>query len=152
MYGQTDGQMGGWMGWMVELTSLKGSNAGLLGMCKNCYDRTSSITDMIQQLKWCSLQYRHRGARLCMLYKIYYNLVTISADYVQLQQRHTHFSHLLSFHTLQSSSDYKYVVFPRSICEWNLLPSNVKCQKIKVLNILEKVEQSGLQYFTTKSR
>ena len=109
---------------------------------QNLYDKTSSITTMIQQLKLRSLQYRRRNARLFMLYKIYYNLVAIPADCL-LQQRHTRFSHQLSFHTLQGSRNYrKYAFFPRSIREWNLLPADViasqsfECSR-KRLNVVD---------------
>ena len=81
---------------------------------------------MLQQLNWCSLQHRRRNARLCMLHKIHYKLIAIPADCLQLQQRHTGFSHQLAFHTLQGSGNYrKYAFFPHIIREWNLLPLNV---------------------------
>ena len=51
---------------------------------QNCYDKASSVTSLNQQLKWQSLQYRRRDERLSMLYKIYYNPVSIPADYLQL--------------------------------------------------------------------
>ena len=92
----------------------------------NSYYNTSSVTDMLQKLNWRSLQYRRRDARLCMLYKIHYNLIAIPADCLRLQQRHTRFSHQLAFHTLHGSGNYrKYAFFPRTIREWNLLPVNV---------------------------
>ena len=93
---------------------------------QNHYDKTSGITGMNQYLKWHSLQYRCRDARLCMLYKIYYNLIAIPADCPQLQQRHIQFSHQLSYHTLQGSRNYhNYAFFPRSLQEWNLLAADV---------------------------
>ncbi len=65
---------------------------------------------------------RRRDARLCMLYKIHYNFISLLADYLHLQLRHTHFSHKLDFHMLQGSGNYqKYTFFPRTIQEWNLL-------------------------------
>ena len=108
---------------------------------QNRYHKTSSVTDMLQQLNWRSLQGRHRDARLCMLYKIHYNLIAIPADCLQLQLRHTQFSHKLAFHTLQGSGNYqKYALFPRTIREWNVLPitvitsSSIDCFRNSVVN------------------
>ena len=93
---------------------------------QNWYHNTSSVTDMPQQLNWLSLQHRRRDAILCMLYKIHYNLIAIPADCLQLQLRHTRFSHKLAFHTLQGSGNYrKYAFFPRTIREWTVLPITV---------------------------
>jgi len=43
----------------------------------NRYHRTSSVNDMIAELKWQTLADRRRVARLLMFYKIHYHLVTI---------------------------------------------------------------------------
>ena len=43
----------------------------------NCYERFASVTEMLKQLDWETLELRRRKARLIMLYKMHCNLVEI---------------------------------------------------------------------------
>lgn len=43
----------------------------------NNYDRSASVTEMLKQLDWDTLELRRKKARLTMLYKMRHNLVAI---------------------------------------------------------------------------
>ena len=45
------------------------------------YQRTSSVTAMLQQLQWQTLQSRRAYAQTVMMYRIVYNLVDIPAEH-----------------------------------------------------------------------
>jgi hypothetical protein len=49
------------------------------------YRNTSSVSDMINELRWLSLESRRRTARLAMLYRIQHDLVSIEAIKAKLQ-------------------------------------------------------------------
>ena len=92
----------------------------------NRYHNTSSVTDMMNQLNWRSLQHRRRDTRLCMIYKVYHGLIAVPADDLVLKQRVAKNSHCMAFHIPHSNTNYrKFSFFPRSIVEWNYLPSLV---------------------------
>ena len=48
----------------------------------NCYERSASVTEMLKQLDWETLELRRKKARLIMLYKIHCNLVEIGQQEV----------------------------------------------------------------------
>ena len=86
----------------------------------------SSVDSMLDTLKWKSLQHRRRDARLHMLYKTHHEDVAISKEERLIPpKRTTRNMHPLSFQVPSSSSDYrKYSFFPRTIRDWNSLPTN----------------------------
>ena len=92
----------------------------------NDYDRMSSPTAMIQNLKWLPLQQRRTQAKAVMIYRIVNGLVAIPANkhLVNAQNRtrghETRF--LQPFTRVQA---YKQSFFPSSIRIWNTLPSDV---------------------------
>ena len=85
-----------------------------------------SVTTMIKDLGWDTLQSRRKTGRLTMLYKITNGLVEMPPQYhpkPQIQQRRGH-PHMYQHH--QPSVDaYKYAFLPRTIIDWNALPSQV---------------------------
>jgi hypothetical protein len=90
------------------------------------YQRTSSVTAMLQQLQWQSLQSRRAYAQTVMLYCIVYNLVDIPAEHhinrTSLRTR----GHSLRFlvpHT--RTTVYRTSFFPQTIRLWNQLHESV---------------------------
>ena len=90
------------------------------------YQRTSSVTAMLQQLQWQSLQSRRAYAQTVMMYRIVYNLVDIPAEHhlnrTSLRTR----GHSLRFlvpHT--RTTVYRTSFFPQTIRLWNQLPGSV---------------------------
>ena len=68
------------------------------------YQRTSSVTQMIKDLNWRTLEQRRKDSRFTLMYKITYDLVAIpAADYLipnTMQSRH---DHLLAYRQIQHS-------------------------------------------------
>ena len=92
------------------------------------YRHTTSVTRLKQDIKLEPLETRRRIHRQQMLYKITNNLVDINRDtYLHPTNiRSTRGSHNLKYHTYQANTNiFKCSFFPRSIQEWNHLPSHV---------------------------
>jgi hypothetical protein len=85
------------------------------------YAQTSSVTAMLQQLKWRDLAQRRADARIMMLYKIIYGLVRIpQTSYFHMQRDGQHIQPIHS-NTLY----FQYSFFPRTIADWNRLPTTI---------------------------
>ena len=87
------------------------------------YRRDSSVTVMLQDLKWQPLADRRRDQRL-ILYKIINGLVAIPADQrIQPNQKPSINRHTktLLIHTCKTDI-YKHSFIPRSTIDWNSLP------------------------------
>ena len=62
------------------------------------YQRTSSVTQMIKDLNWRTLEQRRIDSRLTLVYKITYDLVAIpAADYLIPNTRQSRHNHLLAY-------------------------------------------------------
>ena len=95
-----------------------GQPAGLRG-----YQRTSSVTQMIKDLNWRTLEQWRIDSRLTLMYKITYDLVAIAAaDYLIPNARQSRHNHLLAYRQIPTLKDYyKYTFFPRTIVHWKAL-------------------------------
>ena len=93
------------------------------------YFRQASVTEMLAQLGWRSLEQRRNDSRLCLFYKIIHGLVAIDLPpYVEHPTRISRNSHPLVFRQLHTGRDYKYYkysFYPLTIVQWNRLPENV---------------------------
>ena len=92
------------------------------------YRHTTSVTLLKQDIKLDPLATRRQIHRQQMLYKITNNLVDINKNtYLHPTNiRSTRGSHNLKYHTYQASTDiFRHSFFPRSIQEWNHLPSHI---------------------------
>ena len=93
----------------------------------NDYRNTSSVTDMLSQLQWDTLESRRTKIQLVMFFKIMNNLVDIpSVDYItpaSTRTRSNNSKKILQYHT--RTDVLKYSFFPRTILNWNLLPAAV---------------------------
>ena len=93
------------------------------------YRMTSSVTMMLNDLKWSTLQKRRQESRLSMFFKFLCQDSTpleIPLHYQHITNyptRNYHPLHLMipSSHTLFYQKSY----FPRSIVEWNRLPPHI---------------------------
>lgn len=92
---------------------------------RNYRERTPGcVTSMVQSLGWESLQHRRYINRITMLFKIQHGIVDISPDFVQPNDQRTRGSQRLP--QLQATNDtYKYLFYPRTISDWNRLPTTV---------------------------
>ena len=93
------------------------------------YNRTSSVTDMMNILKWPSLQNRRLHSRLVMMYKIHNDLVNIKAeDYLTDHKASRHYKlrgHKSRYHrSYNDASAYSASFFPKTIRDWNNFPGD----------------------------
>ena len=85
------------------------------------------VTNALKLLNWPTLEKRRQVARLTLMYKCVTNQAAIDIPcYVHHQSSlKTRASHPLKFIPLQPSCDtYKYSFWPRTIIDWNSLPSD----------------------------
>ena len=95
--------------------------------CNNYTERTPGcVTAMVSSQGWESLQDRRKMHRLTMLYKIKHNLVEIpeSESIVRSNNSRTRGAQRL-FVPYTNITVYKMSFFPRTIQEWNKLPSTI---------------------------
>ena len=88
--------------------------------CLQNYSSTASVTDMLGNLGWKSLEQRRMEGRLLTMYKLSHNLVDINIDQYLMphQEPRTRGSHPLKYHILKATKDvFKYSYFPRTIVE-----------------------------------
>lgn len=88
------------------------------------YHNTSSVSNMLQDLGWRSLEQRRADARLFVLYKIHRGHVPINASkYLQPMTRRSRHSHNNSFIPISTSTScHQLSFYPRTITQWNSLP------------------------------
>ena len=93
----------------------------------NSYHNTSSVTDMLQDLDWESLESRRIKIQLTLLFKVIQDLVDIPASaYLTPASTRTRAYHTKKLRQISSKSDaYKHSFFPRTIPVWNPLPATV---------------------------
>jgi hypothetical protein len=86
------------------------------------YSRESSVTTMLRQLEWESLQQRRFTARMCIMYKATHDLIAVPIPaYFIPRSKGDH-----SFVAIHTRIDlYKYSFFPCTIRWWNYLPATI---------------------------
>ena len=93
----------------------------------NCYQDNSPgcVTNLLNSLQWESLQERRWKQSLVMCYKIHHQLIPIEpANYYTAGDSRTRGNHRLR--QIRAKKDtYQHSFFPRSIREWNQVPSSV---------------------------
>ncbi|MEW8548673.1 MAG: reverse transcriptase family protein, partial [Candidatus Thiodiazotropha sp.] len=91
------------------------------------YQYTSSVSAMLQDLNWRTLDQRRIDSRLVLLYKVTYDLVAIPAsDYLIRNTRPSSRSHPLAYRQITTLKDYyRFTFFPRTIIHWNSLPPHI---------------------------
>ena len=85
---------------------------------------TSSVGDMLQHLKWHSLDDRQRDARLVMMLKISHDKVAVSkSDRLSPSLRHSRNMQSQSYQVPLCRRQQRKASFsPRTIVDWNHLP------------------------------
>ena len=98
-------------------------------MCAGCssHPATVSVTVMLNDLKWPTLQRHRKYLRLILLFKVVNHLQLIPEQYLPSPTRltSTRSNHLCKFYHIQTSCDtYKFYFIPKTIPEWNSLQIN----------------------------
>ena len=86
------------------------------------YNRTSSMTEMLNQLSWPTLWTRRKISRLQLLHKILrQDIVSILPYYQSVERQTRHYHHLHFILPTPSTTSYQHSFYSRSIKEWNEL-------------------------------
>ena len=96
--------------------------------CSQNYNRYASVTDMIKDLRWATLETRRWQSRLTLMYKITHGLIDIdSREYlIQHSESRTRGSHQFKFRVPYANKDvFKFSFFPNTIADWNCLPEAI---------------------------
>ena len=94
----------------------------------NDFSRLSSVTNMLEHLRWDTLEQRRNQLTLLMLYKIIHQLVEVPHQYVYILTKapaSTRSSTSKFIHLYSRIDSYKFSFFPRAIRLWNSLPNHV---------------------------
>ena len=95
----------------------------------NDYGRKSSITEMIADIGWDTLQKRRDLARLSIMYRIVHNLVDIPVEPYLTPSTSMTRGHDSRFHQIRTTNNtYQQSFFPRTIVLWNQLPQTAASQ------------------------
>ena len=110
----------------------------------NTYDRSTSITAVIKDLEWNTLQNRRTANRLTILQKARQGLLALPVDQLlQPTRRQSRHSHPDSYQLISCNKNvYKYSYFPKTLTDWNNLshsivqiqdPANFKAAVLEIL-------------------
>ena len=90
-----------------------------------------SVSAMVDNLGWEPLTERRRRSRIIMMYKTVRGIVDIPKCYLPpVQQREGGRGHSEQYLQVQPVLDaYKYAFIPRTVIDWNALPSDVVAEK-----------------------
>ncbi|XP_072041438.1 uncharacterized protein [Amphiura filiformis] len=94
----------------------------------NNYRRRESVTAMLRDLQWTSLESRRQAASLILMYRIHHHQIAINPDnyLTPMVQSSTRSYHPLKYQAIQSRIQlYRYSFFPRTVNWWNNLPGDV---------------------------
>ena len=101
----------------------------------NNFERQASVTRIVQDLGWRTLDQRRADAHLCLFYKIVHGLVAVPLpEYIQYSNRVSRYCHSMTFRQVSTTTDYyKYSFFPLAIVQRNaLLQSVASSQSLEV--------------------
>ena len=95
--------------------------------CLGNYDRTASVSAMIKELDWDTLETRRKCTRLSMMYKLSRGLLNLNTENVlPSQEIRTRNSHKFKYRVPRATKDiFKYSFYPRTLSEWNGLPKEI---------------------------
>ena len=90
----------------------------------NDYSRTTSVTEILNNLQWTSLKDRRTISRLSILHKARLGLIALPVDdLLQPVRRPSRHSHSNSYQIIRANKDcYKYSFIPQTLIDWNQLP------------------------------
>ena len=97
-------------------------------MVTRVYEKTSSVSKLIKELKWEKLEVRRKNQRLSLLYKSINDLCAIPTEnYLAPNTSRTRQGNNNNYRTIRSNSEHhRNSFFPRTIRDWNALPTEVK--------------------------
>ena len=93
----------------------------------NNFRRKASVSELLHDLGWQSLDGRRQGQRLVLFYKIIIRLAWLETeDILTPADSRTRKNHSFKFKHLQANCDsYRFSFFPATISSWNNLPFDI---------------------------
>jgi hypothetical protein len=94
----------------------------------NNYHQRDSVSTMIQELQWTSLEKRRQAASLILMFRIHSHQIAINPDQylTPMAPSRTRSYHPLKYQAIPSRIQvYKFSFFPRTTNWWNKLPGNI---------------------------
>ncbi len=90
----------------------------------NTYDKTTSITQLVKDLNWDTLQHRRTANRLTILHKARQGLLALPIEnLLQPNPRQSRHNHPEAYKIITCNKDcYKHSYLPKTIIDWNGLP------------------------------
>ncbi len=86
-----------------------------------------TVTSMLHELEWLTLEERRRVARLVLLYKIIYGVVGVSSsDFLTQSDSCTRNSELTYKHYSAKTEQNRHSYFALTVPEWNKLPIDTR--------------------------
>ena len=93
---------------------------------RNYSFETGSMTGILEELKWETLQKRRKDNRLVLLYKGLKGKARIPTDDLITKSRRCRNQHSLVYQIPTASKDaYKQSFFPKTTRDWNVLPDSL---------------------------
>ena len=104
---------------MVEMVQRRAARLTL-----SRFHQTSSVTEMLQDLEWDSLQCRRKRSDLMMFYKIQHQMVAVHMPSIVSRPHRPRPNSPHHFRVPYCTTEsYRNSYFPRAVREWNDLPS-----------------------------
>ena len=127
-----------------DIASLERVQRKAARFCSNNYHPTASVTDMLHELGWTTLELRRTMTRLALLYKMSRGQIDVDTETylnsnTELRTRASHQYRYIQDKATKNT--YFYSFFPRTIRHWNSLPA-----EIAELNSFELFKSELLEY------
>ena len=112
--------------WAKDITKLEGVQRRAARFVTNDHRRTSSVSDMLENLDWESLQSRRQKGRIRYMNKIVSGRVAVaSQEYLEENLTRTRSVNTRKFKLIPTKTNLlKNSYFPRTIVEWNKTPDS----------------------------
>ena len=91
-----------------DISALKRVQCKTAWLCSKNYDKYASVTDMIKNLGWATLEMRRRQSRLMLMYELTHGLIDIDTRVPYADK-----------------GVLKFSFFPKTIADWNCLPEAI---------------------------
>ena len=109
----------------TKLMELKWSSVALRDLFCNIFHRTASVTTMLNQLNWPTLQHKRNQAKLYMFYKIINNRISVPHDHLSQTSTTTRGHSMRYIQLAARTNTYLQSFFPSTIRLWNSLPEEI---------------------------
>ena len=133
--------------YLCDVNKLENIQRAAARFCKGHYKYSSSVTSMIKDLEWAGTPgLSPQTSRLCTVYKISNDIIHVNKSkyLTPATETRTRGSHGFKYFVEHTSNDvFKCSYFPRTVREWNSLPSDIV--SAKSLDIFKSMLRSYLK-------